>query len=249
MNKTKHWQITHARTEQSGLALTNLLSAADPNWQVRQQILFDIQLYPPNPDQQLALQQVSAIVVTSQYAVKAIADLVDSQLQQKSWFAIGHTTAQALAEIGITATVPAQHNSEGLLAMTALTTAPSIAILKGYAGRDLLETELALHSNVSVLALYRRQWRNLNSATIHAFLSSDILIFTSGEMLAHLYNSMNNEQKAQLIDKNCLLVSARVQQLAMQLGFTQTANVGSANNQVLLQAVQGVVEQYSSFDK
>lgn len=115
--------------------------------------------------QQLPTAQV--IVVVSPTAVKMgmayleQASLSLAALQHIHWIAVGETTAQALADYGITAEVPQVETSEGMLQLPALKTIPSgtcIAFWRGEGGRLFMMDQL-LQQGIKILnfVLYERR--------------------------------------------------------------------------------------------
>ena len=75
--------------------------------------------------------------------------------------AVGNKTRDTLAEAGIQSQVPAQPDSEGLLAMPTLFAPDTrdVVIVKGEGGRELLASELTRRgARVTEWACYRRCW-------------------------------------------------------------------------------------------
>lgn len=105
-------------------------------------------------------------------------------------YAVGQRTARVLEAAAISATVPDQADSEGLLALPALADVAGRRFLlcRGDTGRELLANTLrARGARVDVLALYRRvlppaapsQWQALASEC------PDIVVLTSPDALRH----------------------------------------------------------------
>lgn len=105
-------------------------------------------------------------------------------------YAVGDSTAVLLRDAGLTISVPAQADSEGLLALPALQQVAGrrFLLLRGEGGRELLpETLRERGARVDVMALYRRalpaeaalQWQALASA------APDVVVLTSPDALRH----------------------------------------------------------------
>lgn len=125
--------------------------------------LLSIERLSVAPEIALAKNYRLVLCVSPRAAEFFLASLSQSQLQvfsQQVLIAVGARTAQVLSEAGLSAGVPEQISSEGLLAMPefgALQAGDSLMILRGQGGRRLID-EVMSASGVTVdeLILYKR---------------------------------------------------------------------------------------------
>lgn len=107
-------------------------------------------------------------------------------------FAVGPGTARALAEHGVTATVPEGHDSEALLALPALQQVAGrrVVIVRGEGGRPLLADTLAARgAKVTYLECYRRRLPKADAQALRARWQAggvDAVTVTSAEALENL---------------------------------------------------------------
>ncbi|MCK9606627.1 MAG: uroporphyrinogen-III synthase [Methylomonas sp.] len=143
--------------------------------------------------------------------------------------AVGHATAAALQKAGLqVACVPeTEFSSEGLLAQQAMqrVAGQHIFIVRGVGGREKLEQTLrGRGAEVAYLEVYRRCRPDINSEELIRSLRNQQLsaiTITSGEALQNLL-AMLDPAAANLLRKQPLLVvSDRIRQLALELGFEQ----------------------------
>lgn len=113
------------------------------------------------------LPTVQIIVVVSPTAVQIGMDYLQqsgqslAELQQVQWIAVGQTTAQALTQYGISATVPQVETSEGMLqlpVLNSLNKATTIAFWRGEGGRPFMMAQLKQQGmHVLNFILYERR--------------------------------------------------------------------------------------------
>lgn len=167
------------------------------------------------------------MIVTSQYAVKAMAPLAADLPATSTVLAVGAATATALARINVPAQSPAVPTSEGLLEMPALKDAKNqqIAIIKGEGGRTTLQQTLTDHGAlVDSFAVYRRVQMKAPPQT-NQWQWDDVkgIIATSEAMVRQLFDLYDS---AVLTALPWLTVSPRV---ADVISTYKIINIGVAN--------------------
>ena len=125
--------------------------------------LLSIERLSVAPEIALAKNYRLVLCVSPRAAEFFLASLSQSQLQvfsQQVLIAVGARTAQVLSEAGLSAGVPEQISSEGLLAMPefgALQAGDSLMILRGQGGRRLIDEVMSARGvTVDELILYKR---------------------------------------------------------------------------------------------
>lgn len=187
--------VLNTRPAHQAAALSAALAAAGAR--VSELPLIEIEplaLAPADERLLLDLDRYDGVIFVSANAARLGLDAVAGCWPQ--WphrlpaYAVGDSTARLLRDAGLAVTVPAQADSEGLLALPALEQVAGLRflLLRGEGGRELLpETLRARGARVDVIALYRRvlpaaaaaQWRALAEAT------PDVVVLTSPDALRH----------------------------------------------------------------
>lgn len=189
--------------------------------------------------QQLKARQADILVVTSQYAVNACADVLRYLSPDIIVLAVGQGTGRALREFGIEPVVPAQATSEGLLALNQLKDAKNkqIVIIKGVAGRTTLADTLhQAGAHVTCLSVYERIIPDEYQQTNY-WQWSDVkgIIATSEEMARQLFARLNNSK---LTEQRWLTVSARVADVIRSYGVTDVEVATGASDNELAQWIK-----------
>lgn len=154
-------------------------------------------------------------------------------------YAVGARSAAVLREAGLAVTVPAQPDSEGLLALPALqdVAGQRFLVFKGEGGRPLLaETLRARGALVDAIDLYRRElpagaaeaWRRLREAGD----APGVVILTSPDALRH-WQAVAGEAATAL---RWVVVSPRMRALAEAAG-ARVAEAAAADEDSLLRAL------------
>jgi len=191
----------------------------------------------------LQLDQYDAIIFISANAVKYGMSFIDQywpQLPQLSWYAVGHSTAKALASWDQQASYPVIAGSEGLLDLIsqAPETEQRYLIIKGEGGRELLAAKLTEHkTTVTELEVYRRRPVDYPAEVldkIFSELSSGYVIITSGEALRHFDALCPDPVKTEI---TLVVPSQRLLKLAENLPYTSILNAGSAENDQILSCI------------
>ncbi|MEH6548457.1 MAG: uroporphyrinogen-III synthase [Pseudomonadales bacterium] len=157
--------------------------------------------------------------------------------QQQIWYAIGQSTADALASFGVKAQLPAQgSNSEALLQLPGLhqVTDAKILIVSGLGGRQFLRQQLQDRgARVSVAECYQRSLPDNLAADLAQQLSqSGIDVITAGsvETLQNLLVISANQADA-IIQTTVVVPGQRVADAAAKLGFHEIITANSASNE------------------
>lgn len=140
--------------------------------------------------------------------------------------AIGKATAAALAKQGITVHhIPIVADSEHLLTLDSLQAIENqtILLIKGCGGRPVIaEGLLARGANLIPLTVYNR----VHPEEKPEFTSSvwqddvvDIILITSQQVMQHLFTLFAEDAREWLINKPCLVISARLAEMATSLGI------------------------------
>lgn len=138
--------------------------------------------------------------------------------------AIGEATAQPLRRAGLApALVPAQADSEGMLALPALqdVVGQHIVIVRGRSGREALASGLRERgATVSYLEVYERTCPVWQAEDVATALRADVISVTSGEAVDNLAQLARLPGGEALWRKPLLVFHARIAAHAQALGFT-----------------------------
>ncbi len=143
--------------------------------------------------------------------------------------AVGQATAKALRNAGLNVDlVPEQgFNTEAILSMPQLQTlnGQSCLIVRGQGGRELLAQTLEQRgAQVYYLELYRRIMPEIDTGPVERLLHQnklDVITITSGEALKNLLKMLDSSVHHQLLATPLAVISQRIRQLAIELGFKQ----------------------------
>ena len=155
--------------------------------------------------------------------------------------AVGNKTRDTLAANGIDAQVPVRADSEGLLAMPALSAPDSreVVIVKGEGGRELLASELTRRGAcVTEWACYRRCWPDVDVSELAEISAGLIFQASSGEMLSRLAELLAGEGQADLFQSPIIVPSDRVASLATEIGWTQVIRAEDASDGAFMRALK-----------
>lgn len=207
----------------------------------------DIMWLTPSKSSLRGMSQAEVAVVTSRHAITGLEKAgLALPAQVKKWFAIGQSTAKALAERGIEAVVPEQTDSEGMLQtlLAEISGGQTLLLLKGEGGRTLIANQLQTRGvDVVEVSLYRRICKPISLGMIETFLKQayPILTAASAETLSCMFASVPTEQKAKLRHLPLVVMSDRVGHYAQDHGWQGHIIVADeASSLGLLQAAQQV---------
>ena len=191
------------------------------------------------------LNTVDIAIFVSQHAVHA-ANLhwPEETPSTMKIVAIGPGTKQALKKNNLPVhNIPAQYNSEGLLALPVLNSVQqkSIVIFSGENPRTLLSTELRQRGALVTEAMgYRRACPSISDAKLHTISSRplDCIVSTSQESLQNLV-AIFHQSREWLFQQRLLVISPTMAKLAQSTGFTQKPLI--ANNATDLAIVDTLI--------
>ena len=155
--------------------------------------------------------------------------------------AVGNKTRDTLAAEGIQAQVPARADSEGLLAMPALSAPDSrdVVIVKGEGGRELLASELTGRgARVTEWACYRRCWPEVDVSGLIEISAGLIFQASSGEMVSRLSELLAGGGQADLFQSSIIVPSDRVARLATEIGWGQVIRAEDASDDAFIRALK-----------
>ena len=206
-----------------------------------------------------ALGESDLVFALSQHAVTfAHAQLQSQQYcwpTQPRYFAIGRTTALALHRVnGLDIRYPLDREiSEILLQLPELQAidGKKALILRGNGGRELLgETLTARGADVTFFECYQRSpihYDGTEEAIRWQSRQISTLVVTSGEMLQQLWTLTPLWYREHwLLKCRVLVVSKRIAQLALEMGWQDVQVAEGADNDALLCALQSLSKQPSS---
>lgn len=182
----------------------------------------------------LDLDRYDAVFFVSANAARlgleAVADYWPQWPHALPAYAVGESTAAVLRETALTVELPAQADTEGLLALSSLqqVAGKKFLLLRGVGGRELLrETLQARGATVDVVELYHRELPVDAAQRLQSAAQADVVILTSPDALRHWLQLAG----AAALRPCWLVVSARMQAQAEAAGATvlpaQAADVAS----------------------
>lgn len=196
----------------------------------------------PSPDK---------MIFTSRNAVEGLANCGNPGeiFAAAPCFAIGISTAETLACLGIQAVTPqSRMTSEGLLELPALVEVEgqTVWLIKGQGGRDHLEEQLLKRgAQVVICQVYRREQEKAYQAEILAFLESakkPVIFLHSAELMINLLAVVGQQWTREYYQLPIVVPSDRVAGLAREKGFN---NVWVAGNAMADNMVSATEEWYS----
>ena len=155
--------------------------------------------------------------------------------------AVGNKTRDTLAAEGIQAQVPVRADSEGLLAMPALSAPDSrdVVIVKGEGGRELLASELTGRgARVTEWVCYRRCWPEVDVSGLIEISAGLIFQASSGEMVSRLSELLAGGGQADLFQSSIIVPSDRVARLATEIGWGQVIRAEDASDDAFIRALK-----------
>lgn len=199
----------------------------------------------------LAAADADLLVFVSANAVQYAYPLLPAQLPiDIAIAAVGSSTARALREVGLDATlVPARMDSEGLLALPALQRIDgrSVCILRGNGGRELLaETLGARGARVRQVEVYRRTLPDRAAAARNLVEGwerlVDVVTATSNVTLDNLIRMLGEQGTERLHRTPLVVISRRMAEHARSLDFDAIYVAASARDSDLLDTLCEVNE-------
>ena len=155
--------------------------------------------------------------------------------------AVGNKTRDTLVAEGIQAQVPFRADSEGLLAMPALSApdARDVVIVKGEGGRELLASELTRRgARVTEWVCYRRCWPDVDVSELAKVGDGLIFQASSGEALLRLAELVAGGGRVDLFQSPIIVPSDRVARLAIDMGWGQVIRAEDASDDAFIRALK-----------
>ncbi len=161
--------------------------------------------------------------------------------------AIGRSTAQALADCGLTVHIQPQgaYNSEALLALEPLweVRGKRILIFRGEGGRALLADTLRQRgAEVAYAEVYRRAMPQAAARRLRHVLRKnciDIVTVTSNEGLQNLHAMAGSSCRRRLLHLPLVVISQRTALLAAKLGFSHAPMIAhESSDEGLVAAIE-----------
>lgn len=155
------------------------------------------------------------------------------------WLAVGEATATVLSSYDLQPIVPQQETSEGLLQLPVLQQlqqGQKMLVLRGQGGRNLVRDNLQQQGvKVDYLDLYQRQVP-INSQQLWQQRKTlpDLVVITSGEILQSWQQLVGQAFKRIPV----VVISARLANLAQQLGCEQIITAHSTRSEDIINAIQ-----------
>ena len=162
--------------------------------------------------------------------------------------AIGQATTRALARHGVAPALQPDYEftSEALLALPRFqrVTGQHILIVRGEGGRELLAETLAERgARIARAEVYRRERPILDTAALvdrwaHGEIGAAVV--TSAESLLNLFDMLGIDGQDYLRETPLIVVSARIQQTAVDLGCSRLQLARDASDDAILAALLGL---------
>jgi uroporphyrinogen-III synthase len=186
------------------------------------------------------LVDVAMIIFVSRNAVSHFVSGLRNELPKTiALVAVGKGTAEAMHQQGLTVDLqPTQAvGSEGLLAMPELAqvAGKKIVIVRGKGGRELLaDTLIARGATISYIEVYERCIASPNREQCDAALLADAIVCTSVAGVTNLKQLLKNDIETVML-KPLIVLSERIKQHALSLGFNQVDVSADASDQAIMQ--------------
>jgi len=201
-----------------------------------------------NPDRFQWLVFISANAVN--FALKANGGKIGA-VKLPRIAAIGNATAQALKSAGLPVDlVPKNgYDSESLLAMPQLELhqGQRCLIARGQGGRDELAAVFRKNGiEVEYLEVYKRIIPETDKTPVISLLASnnlDFITITSGEALQNLLTMLGKKYHEPLFAIPLVVVSARIRNIAAQMGFKRIAVADNPSDAAIVDTVTTLINE------
>lgn len=195
------------------------------------------------------LDRYALAIFVSPNAVRRAMDVINAR---GGWRAtlraacVGRGSAEALKHYGIEAIAPrTRFDSEALLELPELqdVAGQRVVVFRGAGGRELLgETLRARGAQVDFIECYRRVRPAVDAEPLRrrgARGEIDLITVTSGDGLRHLVEMVGPQGRDWLFAAPLVVVSARMAEIARELGFVRPARVAAqAADSAILEAIR-----------
>ena len=235
--------ILITRPEKAGRALQDCLKKQ--GYQSYCQPCFDYQGSENVKQLQRIQQQVipSIVIFISVAAVEFANKLLPIIFWPKQdVIAVGHATWQALQALGINASLPEKHDSEGLLALPPLqyVQEKTVLIVRGDGGRELIAEDLRNRgATVHYFESYRRVWRNYSVELIKTWHQQQIncILITSNALLEFIVNLIGDTDSYWREQCLWIVVSNRIANNAKNMGINRIITANGASTKAIINAL------------
>jgi uroporphyrinogen-III synthase len=190
----------------------------------------------PVPD----LTEGAVCIFISANAVQHGLPHIASALAQRAsavLIAVGQQTQSALQAAGFPAITPDQADTEGLLALPALSAGAleQALIVKGEGGRALLASELRRRGvAVNEWSCYRRCWPSIDLSPLSDAGRQWIFQASSGEILSRLVALISEASRLDLLQHPVIVPSKRIARLATELGWHTVLCSDNASDEAVI---------------
>jgi uroporphyrinogen-III synthase len=184
------------------------------------------------------------------FALKANGGKI-AQLKTTRIAAIGKATARELESAGLeVGLIPDNgYDSESLLAMPQMqqVNGQALLIVRGQGGREELANVLRSRgANVDYWEVYKRCMPDFNSSEVLGLIERcklDAIIITSCEALQNLLAILGENYKKTLTMIPLVVISDRIKQLAVEMGFTRITVTESPSDPAILNTVCALINE------
>jgi len=202
---------------------------------------------PANRDVLRELDRFALVIFVSIHAVRGGMPMIEALWGEPpagpTWLAVGDATAAALAQRGVTALVPNEQSSDGILALpqTSAVTDRRVLIVAGEGGRGDLQQVLEQRgASVERLVVYRRvplgrcdELSELRDSLAAVVISSA----DGGRAFARLWDAAGGSRDIPLV-----VPSARVAAAMRALRFGTIATSAGAGSAAVIEALHSMFE-------
>ncbi len=229
-------KVLVTRPEHQAQNLCDLINA-----QGGEAIAFPVISIKPMLVEDKAVSNCDMIIFVSRNAVSYFVDGSRKKFNESiQCVAIGAGTAKRMIECGLRVDIqaPSPAGSESLLAMPEFQDAvdKQIVIVRGQGGRELLaDTLTARGASVQYVEVYQRQIPSPNNDNIEQAKQAGCSIVTSVAGLDNLCQLIKGDT---LKNKRLIVISERIKQRALELGFQQIYVADDASDNAIVQKVK-----------
>ena len=179
------------------------------------------------------------IFISANAVQHGLPHIASALAQQESTvlIAVGQQTQSALQAAGFAAIAPEQADTEGLLALPALSAGAleQALIVKGEGGRALLASELRRRGvAVSEWSCYRRCWPSVDLNSLSDAGRQWIFQASSGEILSRLGALISEASRLDLLQHPVIVPSQRIAALATELGWHTVLCSDNASDEAVI---------------
>ncbi len=183
------------------------------------------------------------IIFISQNAVRGfLLQVSPNQIDERTQLiAVGNATAKMMDESELKVSIKPKENggSEYLLALDGLQqlSGEKVLIVRGEGGRELLaETLTSRGADVEYCEVYRRVKSEPSADECEQAMRADVLLSTSEQSVKNLVSILAAD-KLQVLEKPLIVLSERIKQCALSLGFKQVMVTASTSDASIIETL------------